>query len=346
VNVTTHKKKILIIKLSALGDLFMALPHVDAILCQHPDDTVWILSDPAFENLFVHHPRMKTAVLDRKRRFGRHGLWPRIFWVRNQRFDTIFDLQGNRVSRLLVRFSASPRRVGTQPRSVYHLHPSAPYTRDTAQNVFDRLNETLASAGVLPARSGCSLYPAPKDGSIISAWKLENHLQDRRYALMHAGSSVKWPSKRWPKESFVLLARRIETCGIRCVWVGSEEDRSVNAYLSERVGTDGTGRFSLMQLYLLAKGAAFAVANDSGPMHILSAAGIPVFSFFGPTSWIRSHAAGQGGRVFFSNTACSPCYRGICTGLRGHECLEGIDPEAVFARIQQEMGLSPGREDP
>ena len=139
------KEKILIIKMSALGDLFMALPHVDVILTHHPKDEVWLLTSPPYEELFHHHPRMNVTVLDRNERFRRNGTLGRVRWIRRQRFSVIYDLQGNRTSRLLVRFSNAKITVGTQPRSIYRFHPELPYTRDTRQNVFDRLNDTLTA---------------------------------------------------------------------------------------------------------------------------------------------------------------------------------------------------------
>lgn len=170
-------------------------------------------------------------------------------------------------------------------------------------------------------------------------WKRENNVRNGRFALMHAGSSRSWPSKRWPKEKFQELAARIQAAGIQCIWTGAADDRAVNTYLARHVGIDATERFSILQLYLLGKDALCAVTNDSGPMHIFAAAGIPVFSFFGPTSWIRSHAMGQASRVFIHHADCSPCFHGTCPPARQHICLDTIAPEDVFSTIQRHISL-------
>jgi heptosyltransferase-1 len=323
--------------MSALGDLFVALPHVDVISAHHPNDEVWLLTSPPYEELFYHHPRMNVTVLDRNGRFSRNSTLGRVRWIRRQRFSVIYDLQGNRTSRILVRFSNAKITVGTQPRSIYRFHPELPYTRDTQQNVFDRLNDTLAAAGLPRANPGCTLYPSAEDLDRVFRWKTQNRLDNKDYALMHAGSSVGWPSKRWPQERYLELAKMIEESGLRCVWLGSEEDEAVNRYLSRSVGIDATGQFSLLQLYLMGKGASFAVTNDSGPMHILAASGIPVYSFFGPTSRVRSHSAGQGGRTLFANADCSPCFKGVCPPEKQHVCLDTLAPETVFSKIRAEM---------
>jgi heptosyltransferase-2 len=243
----------------------------------------------------------------------------------------------------MVRFSGAARRVGTQPHKIYTHHPEKPYTRETEQNVFNRLNETLASAGLPHPEEGARLYPAEKDGAAVTEWKLNNGIRDGGYVLMHAGSSGTWHSKRWPKDNFLELANRFHSMGIKTVWVGAADDREVNHYLSRQIGIDATQRFSIMQLYLLGKDALLAVTNDSGPMHIFAASSIPVFSFFGPTSWIRSHSAGQKSRVFSHDTVCSPCFLGSCPPSNLHNCLILIEPETVFSTIQSQIDLNRGR---
>lgn len=325
--------------MSALGDVLMALPHVDSILAHHRDDDVWLLTGPSFRELFVNHPRLKVIALDRGRRIGAESIYGRVLWIRKQAFDGIYDLQGNRISRLLVRFSKSPRRVGTQPLRIYHFHPEDFYRKDTRQHVFDRLNETIAAAGLAPAEPRSVLYPAPGDITQVARWRTDQGLAVGSFALMHAGSSREWPSKRWPAEYFLTLARRLEASGRRCVWIGGDEDGEINSELGREIGIDATGRFSVLQLYELGKAAAFAVTNDSGPMHILAASGLPVYGFFGPTNWIRSHAVGQSQRVLTYPVDCGPCFLARCPPAKGHICLRRIGPEDVYRKIKSELNL-------
>ena len=74
-------------------------------------------------------------------------------------------------------------------------------------------------------------------------------------------------------------------------------------------------------------------------MHILGASGIPIYSFFGPTSWVRSHVAGQRNRVFSAEVECSPCFKGKCPPKKVHICMNKITPKHVFLKIAQEMQL-------
>lgn len=333
-------RKVLMIKLSSLGDVMIAVPHLETIVGHHGGDEVWFMTSPSFASLFSNHPRLHLVVLDRKRHFGRTGLMRSVLWMRRQKLSVIYDLQGNRISRLLVRFGGAGTTVGTQPKSIYNCHPIDSYTRNTERNVFDRLNETLVSAGIPAADTVSTLYPSREDIDKVKRWKEKNGLMNKGFVVVHAGSSSGWPSKRWSKDNFYQLAQRFEGLGLKCVWIGDDEDRLINQWLGARVGLDATGIFSLLQVYELGKGATFAVTNDSGPMHILAAAGIPVYSFFGPTSWIRSHAVGQRDRVLWQDVECGPCFQDVCPERRGHICLQSITPETVFNRIDAELNLS------
>lgn len=329
-------KKVLIIKLSSLGDIFMALPHMDAILAHHREDSVYLLTTPPFVQLFSHHPRLRAVVLDRSGWFTPDSLLGRRKWIRQEDFDVVYDLQGNRSSRLLVRASRAAMRVGKEGGSVYNCYPPSD---DEGRHVFDRLTDFIAAAGVGDVPPHCTLYPADVDTERVIKWKTGFGIADSRYVLLHAGSSPEWPSKRWPVTAFEKLSLKLEQIGFHCIWIGGKDDEGINHRLAARAGIDATGKFNVMQLYVLGQGARFAVTNDSGPMHILAASGIPVFSFFGPTDWARHHAFGQKQRVLYQPVDCGPCYKKKCPANRGHICLDTLLPQTAFEQICRELGL-------
>ncbi|MBW1987946.1 MAG: glycosyltransferase family 9 protein [Deltaproteobacteria bacterium] len=331
-------KRVLIIKTSALGDIAMAAPHVEVICEHHRADEVYLLTGPGGVDLFYDHPKAKTVLLDDSRVLGETSLWGRVRWMRKTGFDVVYDLQGNRTSRRLVRWGRPKVSVGTQPEPVYDLHPPDHYLQSTQKNVFDRLNETLAAGGVAPAEGKSGFAVCPGKRAAVDRW-LAARVGDRPMAVFHAGSAGGWTSKRWPRENWLALAKMLDAAGLACVWVGSGPDAEWNRFLAGRVGVDATNRFSPVQVYDLASRARFGVASDSAPMHLFAAAGIPVFAFFGPTSPVRSHALNQGNRTMTHPVPCSPCYLPHCPGNKGHACLAGIGPEAVLSRIRAEVAI-------
>ena len=121
---------------------------------------------------------------------------------------------------------------------------------------------------------------------------------------------------------------------MQALWIGGPDDVDLNRELAAEVGRDVTGQFSIPALAELARHARFAIVNDSGPMHVVSTAGIPVYAFFGPTDWRRSHAIGQRERVLTNPVECSPCHLNTCPPARQHACLAEVTPGAVFARLK------------
>ena len=328
----TSDDRTLIIKLGALGDVVLCTPQIDRILEWHAGE-VWLLTSPPFASLFAGHPRLQVLSVPRQ---GAGAMWRALRWVRARRFATVYDLQGSDRSRALTLLSGAGRRVGIAPRWIYTHSPARD---DIREHVFARLNRLLESAGLPAAEPRPRLWPTPAEQQAVSEYLAAAGLIDRPFALLHAGSSARWPSKRWEAEHFVALSQGIEARGVEVVWIGGPDEADLNAMLAARAGRDATGAFSIPGLGELARYARFAVVNDSGPMHLLSAAGIPVYTFFGPTDWRRHHAVGQGDRVFVNPVECSPCYLGECPPARAHACLAAITPDAVLSRLRDDHVL-------
>lgn len=317
----------LIIKVGALGDVVLCTPQIARIL-EHHHDEVWLLTSPPFAPLFAGHPRLKVVGFPRQ---GARAMWSALRWVRDRRFGTVYDLQGSDRSRALTLLSGAGRRVGIAPRWIYtHSPPSD----DIREHVFPRLNRLIESAGLPAAEPRPQLWPAQSELKRVIETLANEGLTDQSFAVLHAGSSARWPSKRWEQDHFVALGRGIEAAGMRVIWIGGPDEVEVNRLLAAQVGHDLTGAFSIPGLVELARLARFAVVNDSGPMHLLSAAGIPVYAFFGPTDWRRSHAVGQRERVLTHTVECSPCHLNVCPPERRHACLAEIVPEQVLERLR------------
>jgi len=331
------KEQILIIKMTAIGDTVIAIPHIEVISSYHHQADVWLLTAPQSKDIYESHPHLNVTILDRRHRWGPDGFWRKLLWIRRQKFDRIYDLQGNRISRLLTYYGGSPIRIGTNPRREYTHAPSEYCEPICGKNVFERLNETISSAGLPEAEKKANIYLDTDDVLKIEEFKTKWQLTDKRYVVIHAGCSSDHPAKKWPVDHYLILAQLIESRRLKCVWVGTEAERETNAYLSNKVGIDSTCAFTLRQLFGFAGDALFGLGNDSCPIHIFAAAGIPVYCFFGPAYWRWSYPLAQKDRVLRYDVECSPCFRRICPSEKHHACLENILPEDVFTRIDEEI---------
>ncbi len=324
--------RIAIIKLGALGDVVMATPLVDAIVRHHADDDCTLLTTPAFAPLFAGWPGLEVVALPRR---GARAMWRLLRYLRGGGFSRVYDLQGNDRSGVLCALSGIGERVGNHARYPYTHHPRTPWRGEG--HIFERLCAVLASAGVaVTART--PLLPADDTARArVDAWLAHNLPARRAPVLLHAGASAARPQKRWPH--FAELAARLRDAGHDVAWLGGPDDRALNRTLCARGGgLDATGAFDIVALAELGRRARFAVTNDSGPMHVLSAAGIPVFGLFGPSDWRRNHALGQAARVI----ACvelDPAH----AGQRAADCLGAVDVDTVWARLAAEDLVAPPR---
>jgi len=314
---------ILIIKLGALGDIVMATSLIAAIQRAHENDDIHLLTTAPFTSIFTGWPDLRVTAHPRR---GLRNTLQTLRWVRQLHCGRIYDLQGNDRTAVVCAFSGSKERVGNHPRFPYTHHPM---TRWTGQNhIFERMTEVLRAGGVEGVDPLPYLPLGDGDRATVNAWLTEQALPERGFVVLHAHASKARPEKKWPY--FEALGRRLIEHGLVPVWIGGPNDAAENQRLCAAAGgIDATAAFALPALAELARHARFAVANDSGPMHVLAAASIPVFGLFGPSDWRRNHALGQRDRVI----ACVECVEEF-HGLDTAECLDRISCETVWARLK------------
>lgn len=294
--------KILIIKLGALGDVVMATSLIKHIQAHHGNDEIWLLTAHPYEKIFECWNNLNVVVFKRS---GFVNLLKTACWIRRNDFSRVYDLQSNDRTTILCGLSGSSEIVGNHPRYPYSIHPVNKYTGQCY--IFDRMLEVLHCAGISMAPEPPWLPVTEQDRDFVSQWLSEHQLLQKKFVILHAGASERHPEKCWPY--FPALAAELEKNNYKVIWSGSDAEKNINAKRSRENGLNAAGIFTINQLAELGRRACFAITNDSGPMHILSASKIPVYSFFGPTNWRRNHAIGQEKNIITCNDAdeFAPC---------------------------------------
>jgi heptosyltransferase I len=154
--------------------------------------------------------------------------------------------------------------------------------------------------------------------------------------------SARWPTKRWPIESFAAVADRLYEEGMGpVVLIGGPDDRAdaqtVKALTKKSSMRDATGLTPLGLLPALLQSASLLLTNDSGPMHVAAAVGTPVIALFGPTSAARTGPYGKNHRVLARQLPCSPCFSRHCRNPVERECLTGIAPAEVVEAVRGQL---------
>ena len=259
-------KRILVIKLGALGDFVLAFAPFAAIRAHHPDDHVTLLTTSPFAALASASPWFDAVAVDRR------PAWWNLAGLRRLRrtlagHDFVYDLQTSGRSSRYFRLAGRPGWSGIARGA---SHPDADPDRD-------RLHTRIRQAGQL-ARAGIGRVPEPDLAWLAQA----GPVLEQPSALLVPGAAPHRPAKRWPAERFGELAVLLARQGLRPVVLGAASDAPLAAIICTCCpeALDLTGHTSLLDLGGLAARATLAVGNDTGPMHLAAAMGCPALVLF------------------------------------------------------------------
>ena len=329
-----HPHKILIVKPSSLGDVVHSLPFLNALKQCFPEAGIdWVIAD-GLEGLLEGNPMINRLWVIKKDswkkiRNARHTILEvKLLFgqLKQEKYDLVIDLQGLLRSGMITSAAGAPVRVGLKEARegsrVFYTH-----TVEGGKNIH-AVDRYLKIAGYLGCGvSGVSFplpsiekpsFPVPSDG----------------YAVLVPGA--RWKTKRWPAEHFGKLALLLREA---TVIVGSRSDSDTAdeiVSLSKSKAMSLAGKTDLKDLIGIMRRARFVVSNDSGPMHIAAALGIPVFAIFGPTDPARTGPYGEGHTIIRSDVTCAPCLKRSCDDMK---CLNTIKAEEVFEIIKARQDL-------
>jgi heptosyltransferase-2 len=340
--------RILLVQTAFLGDIILTTPLIAALRRHLPGAHLALLVTPAAAPLVAGHPGVDRVLVDDKRGTGRgvRGLVALIRRLRGERFDVAIAAHKSVRTALALRAAGIPRRIG------FSTAPAAPlYTDRVARSATahdrDRLLALLTPLG-MPALAGVD---APPWIAIDAATRtradalLAPFVADGRPLAVVAPGSA-WRTKRWPAPAFGALVRALDADGYRCVVVGGSEETALTAAVHAAAGGAGVdlgGRTDLPLLAALMARAAVAVTNDSAPMHVATAVGVPQVAIFCATVPAQGYGPlGPRARVVERDLACRPCGRhGADHCPRGtDDCRQLVTVADVRAAVAQVRALA------
>jgi len=264
----TGRARILVIKLGALGDVVQALGPAAAIRRHHPDAEIVLLTTAPFERFLREAPYFDTVWADqRPGPLDLTGLWRLRRRLRAAGFSRVYDLQTSARSNWYFRLLGPPPRPEWSGIARGASHPHDNPARN-AMHTLERQADQLRGAGILDV--------PPPDLSWVPADLERLGLPERFVALVPGGAPHR-PEKRWPVEHYAALAQIIVSRGAAPVVVGGPTERGLGAAIRAacRATRDLTGETDLAAVVALGRRALRVVGNDTGPMHLLVAAGAP-----------------------------------------------------------------------
>jgi heptosyltransferase-1 len=339
--------KILVLRLSAVGDVIRTLPAVKALKKRLPSSRIaWVVEEPS-KTFLESQPDVDQVILFPRRTWaeGRKSLKGLLGAMsemgrfvknlRKERFDVVLDFHGILKSGVISFLSGSPTRVGFDRKASKEANflfsnvkvklpeqKLSRYRRNFALLKGVGLEENSFEAGLsIPA----------KDRLYVDSFLERLGMPLKRSLIaIHAGTSLKTSYKRWMPERYSQLADRLIRelkATVLFTWGPEELDwiENIRRQMAEP-SILGPRTESLTQLGEVYRRCDLYIGGDTGPMHIASMVGIPVVAIYGPTDPVVNEPFGKHRKVR-SAVGCSPCRNRSCKKLI---CLETVKVDDVF----------------
>ncbi len=326
-----HGARVLVIRLSALGDVIFALETVAALANARPDVRIDFLVEDRFAALLQGHPQITTLhVFPRKQKWSIPASLRRL---RKINYDAVLDLHGIQKSALQVLFSKAARKLGF----------AAPGSREGSAFAY---RERIIVPTPLPHRADMGYLllerlgiRAPRTRPRLPA--IEPHARlfadlPRPLVLLHPGTSSFAEFKRWPVDRFVELATRLSKRGLGIAVSYGPGELALAQPILDAVPNarpiDGAA-LALRGLAGVMRRIDCVVAADTGPLHIAAAMGAHCVALFGPKDPARYGPRSFdliGHEVLNHDVPCRPCTRRDCVTP---QCVLGLSVDRVEAAV-------------
>ncbi|MGD9723854.1 MAG: glycosyltransferase family 9 protein [Pirellulales bacterium] len=290
--------RILIVRLSAIGDVVHGLPVLCALRAAYPQAFLaWVVEGRTAEILRCHPALDELIVVPRGWLKRAREVWTLARTLRRLEFDTAIDVQGLTKSAVAARLSGAKRRVGfdgVDGREVSRWLNNR-LVLPAATHVVDRNLELLRALDIDRPQARFDLTVPPADHAAADRL-LEGLSLAGPFAVINPGAG--WPSKLWPAERFAAVAHRLgQSRGVPSlvVWAGAQE----RAAAEQIVAASGSWAkmappTSLGELVAIARRATLFLSSDTGPLHLAAAVGTPCVGLFGPMPAERNGPYGPG----------------------------------------------------
>ena len=326
-------RTVLVLRFSAVGDVVLTAPAIAALRAAWPDARIVYAVKERLAHLVAHNPNVDEVVALRQ------GEGPLSYArrLRATRPTAVLDLHGKIRSRILRALMPGVRKVVWHKRDFRDTLPVKLALRPYRASMLfaDRYHAAVEElAGCALPKGKLQYFLGPQDLAVADGTLRAVGIDPGR-PLLGLSPGANWATKRWPAERFAGLARRALDRGVQVAVQGSLAEGDLAARVAQLApgAVDLSGKLDLPGLGgFIARCAAF-VANDSGPMHMARALGVPTLALFGSTD--PSMFDFRGHEMLFAGVACAPCsFFGRRRCPRGHfRCMLDLTEERAWSAL-------------
>lgn len=343
-------KRILIVRLGAIGDVIRTLPALKALRLNLPEAYIaWVVEDRA-ASILKNHPDLNNVLIVPRNKWQHNPLSlktlkeVRLFIknLRREKFDTVLDFHGLFKSGLINFISGVKNRVGFSRKFCKegnflftNNHVSLPVKK---MNRVERNLFLVKSLGLETTDHDPIIPISDEDRKFADTFIPAQETSSlRRLIIMHPGSSLSTPYKRWNHHRFAQLADTlIQKYQAKIFFTAGKDEwpliKSITDHMTEsRYVLCRTE--TLTQLAELIRRSDLYIGNDTAPMHLAAFLKTPVIALFGPTDPIENFPCGKGKIIMIrKDVSCNPCRKRECQkGL----CMDAIEVKDVVESVER-----------
>ncbi len=345
---------ILIVKLSAIGDVIHTLPALNAVRNYYPNANItWLVEEDAAP-LVQGHEALDRVIVSKRKRWLKalrsvsflktvQEICGFIKALRDTRYDMILDFQALMKSGILIALARGRRKIGFG-KGLEHMEHSYIFINeripavDMEIHALSRGMMLLNALGISTNEVEYKLPVSDHDRKKIDEFMKQHGINGLK-SLIAINPVARWETKLWTNKKFAEFADMlIDQYDMKIVFTGGIKDYSIiQAITSSMKGRaiNFAGKTTLTELAALFEKAALVISTDTGPMHLAAAMGTPVVALFGPTAPWRTGPYGRGHQIITAELECSPCFKRRCETT---DCMYQISVDQVLNGVQKILG--------
>lgn len=340
-------KRVLVIRLRSIGDTVLVTPSLTALRRHLPDAQIDILLEDWVAPLLEGHEDIDNVISIGK---GMSERLKTALFLRQNRYDVVFNLHGGTTSTFLTRATGAPHRIGyaNYQYSAFYTDLLSSSADFWTQEITHSAEQQLALLGFvgIPVNDRLkSSLTVSKDAlrSLEKKFEIkEIQISDLRskIALIHPAAA--FHTKQWPTESFARTIEFLHEKGMTSVAVASKSESKILEELaaSSNAPVITFDDLTLPEITALASRSSLFVGNDSGIAHIAAAVNTPTVVIFGSSN--RDHWrpwTDAPSEIVFENFDCQPCPGYRCEVYGDPKCIKSISAKRVIEAVDHVIGI-------
>lgn len=326
-------KRVLVIQTAFLGDVILITPLLRALNIILPNARLEVLLIPETSAVLKYNPYLSDILEFNKRKLRNKivSFFRLIFEIQKRQYDLAISVQSSLTSALLMVLGRIPIRLGFSRQKL--LTHSVPHVSGMhkIQKVLRLIEPFTTQKFDMQTELHWSSAEDARADEIMAP------LRERHRPIIGIAPGSIWYTKRWLKQYYAELIKRLERAHIQSVLIGGKEDKELCDFI--RAGTNAVnlaGSLTVLESAALIKRCDLMVTNDSAPLHIANAVKTDVIAIFGPTvTDFGFYPFRKNDQVIEIELDCRPCssHGGKKCPLKHHRCMKDISPEMVFNAV-------------